>query len=145
MPHGSHMVITIKMMPNRSTCPQGKSPYLNQIDYVCLKEDLNITVYDLKSYRGMHTNSNRKLVLPVVAFKWKYSKSVRSSERLNSKLLYDSENRTQHNSEAAKQVSQERLPTNTLERWADIINATAKAAHKIDVLKRDKRSCKQRN
>ena len=133
------------MMPNRSTCPQGKSPYLNQVDYVCLKEDLNITVYDLKSYRGMHTNSNRRLVLAAVAFKWKYSKSVRSSERLNCKLLYDTEKRTQHNSETVKHVSQQRLPANTQERWTDIINATAKAAHKNDVLKRDKRSCKQRN
>ena len=99
----------------------------------------------MKSYRGMHTSSNHKLVLPAVAFKWKYSKSVRSSERLNSKLLYDTEKRTQHNSETAKHVSQQRLPANTQERWTDIINATAKAAHKNDVLKRDKRSCKQRN
>ena len=93
----------------------------------------------------MHTNSNQKLVLSAIPFKWKYSISVKGSGCHNYELLYDTEKRTQYNNKIAKQLSQQQLPTNTQERWTNISNATTKAAHKIVLLKRNKRSYKQRN
>ena len=108
-----------------------KTPYRNQIDYICIKDNASMTILDSRSYGGMHTNSDHKLVMTTAIFKWKYTKRTKITPRINYDLLYDKTIRNQYKEETAKQLAEQPSPTNNQQRWTNIVTATTKAATEI--------------
>ena len=50
------------------------APYRNQIDYICVRYNKGITINDSRSYGGTNTNSDHKLVMMNIIFKWTFTK-----------------------------------------------------------------------
>ena len=108
-----------------------KTPYRNQIDYICIKDKVSMVIFDSRSYGGMHTKSDHKLVMATALFKWKYTKRTKITPRINYDLLYDSNIRKNYKEETSKQLNEQPLPTNIQQRWTNIVIATTKAATNI--------------
>ena len=100
----------------------------------------------------MHANSNHKLALSTMTFKWIYSTSVRRSECLNHKFLHDTakymqywnetEKQLQYWNETENQLSQQQSPTNIQGRWKNIVATITKTPYKKKPpFKTSKRHC----
>ena len=51
-----------------------RNPYRNQIDYLMVKTNSNIKVYNSRSYGGMKTRSDHKPVIVEITISWKHIK-----------------------------------------------------------------------
>ena len=57
------------------------SPYRNQTDYICIKDNPNVIIYNSKSHGGMYTG--HKHVMTKILFKWKYSNTRKHRSGIN--------------------------------------------------------------
>ena len=113
----------------------------------------NVTIYDSKSYGGLRTKSDYKLVMIKSLFKWKYSNTLKHRFRLIYELLHEKINanntkqkqknisRNNHSQEKSKKkwtniltaittaaLQKQSFPKNIQKKWTDILTATKMAA-----------------
>ena len=120
-----------KCTDSNSNTPR-KSLYRNQIDYICTKKQYHgIKILDSRSYGGMSTRSDHKLVLMTCIFKWPYTKYQKSSPKLNFDRLHDRNTQDAYRKEVERLFELQASPSNNQERWSNIASATTTAAKNI--------------
>ena len=61
-----------------------RNPYRNQVDYVLIKNRRDIKITNSRSYGGIKTKTDHKLVIANIQMKWPYSKNVKNkNERID--------------------------------------------------------------
>ena len=62
-----------------------RSRYRNQIDYILVKNNRGISIINSRSYGGMTTPSDHKLIMMKSTFKWPYTKIKKGATKRNHK------------------------------------------------------------
>ena len=107
-----------------------RNPYRNQIDYICTVSDYRgLHISDARSYGGMQTPSDHKLVMMNCNFKWPFTKRAKSTNcKIDCEKFRDSAVRQQYH-DAVDALLKPSSPTATnQERWDNIVQTTLTAA-----------------
>ena len=107
-----------------------RNPYRNQVDYICTVSDYRgLHISDARSYGGMQTPSDHKLVLMSCNFKWPFTKRFNSTNlKIDSDKFRDLNVRKQYH-DAVDALLTPSSPTATnQERWDNIVQTTLTAA-----------------
>ena len=106
-----------------------RNPYRNQIDYLMVKTNNNIKVYNSRSYGGMKTRSDHKPVIAEINISWKHIKTQKTSHKINYKMFLD-QDRNRKYTEAVhnKLQTQQNDTTSIQDEWTTIVNVTKQAA-----------------
>ena len=106
-----------------------KTRYRNQIDYICINNNhRGITITNARSYGGMTTMSDHKLVITECIFKWPYNTRSKIKPQINYYNLQNETIRNEYQKEVINQLSKNTLPNNNQQRWTNIVEATTNAA-----------------
>ena len=105
-----------------------RNPYRNQIDYLMVKHNSNIEVYNSRSYGGMKTRSDHKPVIAEINFSWRYIKSQKASHKINYKMLLDKDRNKGYTEAVKYKLQSQNDPTSIQDEWTNIINITKQAA-----------------
>ena len=109
-----------------------KNPYRNQVDYILIKNRQDIRVTNSRSYGGINTKSDHKLVLATVQTKWPYRKtSGNKTERIDYRKMSDTVKKEEYRERAEKIHLQKTVPTTNQQRWTKIVESSLEAAKEI--------------
>ena len=111
----------------KSNAPR-RSKYRNQIDYILTKHHKGLNITNSRSYGGMNTTSDHKLVMITCTIRWPYIKKPKNEPKLNLDGLQDERLRTEYQNEINKLMSQIELSENNQQKWTNIVEVTKKAA-----------------
>ena len=107
-----------------------RNPYRNQIDYILTVKDFRgISIFDSRSYGGMSTTSDHKLVMLKCSFKWPYTKRKKiENVNIDYTKFNDINVRNQYQEEVSQLLAAAPPATNNQERWNNIVKSTTLAA-----------------
>ena len=109
-----------------------KNPYRNQVDYILIKNRRDIQVKNSRSYGGIKTKSDHKLVMAIVQTKWPYNiKYKNKNDQIDYEKISDS-NKAEKYKNVAKElfVSKPEAITNQ-QRWTKIVECSLDAAKEV--------------
>ncbi len=115
-----------------------RNPYRNQIDYVIVKKDHKIMLQDARSYSGIETNTDHRLVKTTMKIEWyKVFEKKNKEKKLNLLKLKTQDIREKYQTqtklnyeEREKEKDPEEYQT-PQEQWNNITNACLTAAKEI--------------
>ena len=84
----SHQTTWISPLP--PTFPR-KNPYLNQIDYILLRKNVNSIIFDSRSFNSNFTRSDHKPVIAKIQIKWTYRKKATCTRSFNLSKLQNTQ------------------------------------------------------
>ena len=116
---------------DRNSNTTRKNRYRNQIDYILIKRNRGITINDSRSYGGMMTTFDHKLVMVKCIFKWPYTVKPKTTPKINLKNLQNQEIKDCYTTEISSNLSQYQQPKDNQERWTQIVESLTKAATKV--------------
>ena len=109
-----------------------KNSYRNQVDYVLIKNRQDIRVTNSRSYGGINTNSDHKLVLATVQTKWPYRKTSGSkTERIDYRKMSNTVKKEEYRERAEEIHFHNTVPTTNQQRWTKIVESSLEAAKEI--------------
>ena len=104
------------------------NPYRNQIDYIMVKNRININIADSRSHGGMSAKSDHKPVITQIEIKWPLEKSKKFNKNINFALLHDQTHKKEYQIAVTKHLGSQSEIKSNQDRWTNIVNATKKAA-----------------
>ncbi len=109
-----------------------RNPYRNQIDYIMIKNrDLNF-VEDSRSYGGINTQSDHKLVKTRLNIRWYRMKVNKSIPGINLHNFKDKENQRRYKEMVKEKLENEEMQNdNPQMKWKTTANACIEAAEEI--------------
>ena len=107
-----------------------RNPYRNQIDYILVKNNNNIKIFDSRAYTSQSTKSDHKPVIAKLKIKWQLTRNKNTSNKqINISKFQNTIIREEYKhfvtTELNKNVEQ---PTSNQERWNKITNILKTAA-----------------
>ena len=102
-----------------------RNPYRNQIDYVLARKSPNITICNSRSYNGIQTKSDHKMVIATFRIKLRYDKlHKRKSKTINMHKLNDPAVANLYKTNLEQKFNnRERNITSNQSRWIEIVAA----------------------
>lgn len=106
-----------------------RNPYRNQIDYICTKNETAKLVQDARSYGGMTTNSDHKIVIAKMNLRLPRLQYKKSEPSVN----YDNiiEKQFEYKNEVNRLMGEKEDTTVTQRKWDNIVDCTSNAAMNI--------------
>ena len=108
-----------------------RNPFRNQVDYICVRTNDNLKISDARSYGGMNTKSDHKLVMAVAEFKWPFSKTTKKEVAINYEKLRDTTTSEAYKEETRRIITALPVAHDNQQRWNNIVTATTTAAKTI--------------
>ena len=116
-----------------------RNPYRNQVDYILVKNRRDIQVTDSRSYGGIKTKSDHKLVMATLQTKWPYSKKPKSNiDQINYEKISDSMKAEEYKNVAEQLFLNKPAATTNQQRWTNIVECSLTAAKQVFGLKETK-------
>ena len=108
--------------------PNGKQK--NQIDFILVKKSRGIQIKNSRSYGGLTTSSDHKMVMMSCTFKWPYTKSNKNQPKINiENLRNDQTNETFR--EKVKVKLDESTIDNPQESWNEIVSTLISTSKEV--------------
>ena len=89
-----------------------RTPFRNQTDYICVRNDDKLKITDARSYGGMSTKSDHKLVMMHAHFKWPFSKAAKNEPIIDNAEINDEHLRAAYTDETRRLLSELSQPEN---------------------------------
>eukprot|EP00794_Sanderia_malayensis_P004055 gene4055-4606_t len=117
-----------------------KNPYRNQIDFIMMRSKHRNFVEDARSYSGIETFTDHRLVKAKINIKWYELKSCKKTPKLNIQRLKEYDNKIIYQNKLQENLTKEK-PGSVQERWTNIVkNCTKAAAEVVGRRKNEKKS-----
>ena len=101
-----------------------RNPYRNQIDYVMVKTEDRYLIQDSRSYGGITTNTDHKLVVTNLKLEWwKKRPTSKSEPRINIGKLNDLKIRSEYQAEVTKVFESKTDFIDNQEKWTHLVNS----------------------
>ena len=116
-------------LSQRTTWESPNAKHKNQIDFILIKSSKGIRINDSRSFGGIVTRSDHKMVLTQFIFKWPYNKKVKRDPEINLENLNNSILKDEYQREINKRMLDKQPPENNQERWnniKEVLSQTAK-------------------
>ena len=123
-----------------------RNPYRNQIDYTLVRKKHKSMLTNSRTYSGINTNSDHRLVMTKMNVKWsKAYKNKQNEEIINMEQLKNEENKKKYQEEVQKKIDVTRVKNNVSqnvqEKWKNIVDTcTIAAKETIGIRKKKKNS-----
>ena len=109
-----------------------RNPYRNQIDYVIMKNTHRSFVTDSRSYGGISTYTDHKLVKATITFTWWRKKNIQPvTSKIDIEKLEDKSKREEYQLEAKQNFIEHVDINEPQEQWDHITKSCIKAGEKI--------------
>ena len=105
--------------------------YRNQIDYILIRKHNGINITDARSYGGMLTTSDHKLVMVTCTIKWPYLPKTKYKAQLNIDNFQNHTIKKQYQNEITEKLSKSTIADNNQNRWTQIVEIIHETAAKV--------------
>ena len=127
---------------DRQSGTERRARYRNQIDYILVKKHRGVKINNSRSYGGMITTSDHKLVMTHCTFKWPYTNISKAEPQIHIDNLRNENLKDEYQKEVTKIMSENSSHENNQQKWITIVKATTTAAKNILGIKpKHKHSC----
>ena len=108
-----------------------RNPYRNQIDYLMLKKEHQTFVNDARSYSGIETFTDHRLVTAKINIKWYKMKAQKTTPKLNVEKLRDEGYRKKYQDKIKGNIEEVKQAITVQEKWTSIVKVCKKAREEV--------------
>jgi len=108
-----------------------RNPCRSQIEYLILKKEHQTFVNDARSYSGIETFTDHRLVKAKINIKWYKTKAQKTTPKLSLEKLRDEEYRKKYQSKIKGNIEEVKQATTVQEKWTCTVKVCKKATEEV--------------